>query len=59
MKAAAVEPFVSPENAEHQFISRREDNGQKRHRAQCKKEGRKTASDRPKETIYKCSLRGQ
>ena len=52
MKAASVEANTTPENASGHFISQREGNAKMRHRVQCKKDGRTTASNRAKETIY-------
>ena len=52
MKAASVEANTTPENASGLFISQREGNAKMRHRVQCKKDGRTTASNRAKETIY-------
>ena len=54
-KATSLEPCVSPENAVGHFISRREGNARKRHCVQCKRDGRKTESNRAKETIYECA----
>ena len=58
MKGASVEGTTTPENAPGHFIIRREGNARKRHCVQCKKDGRKTASNRAKETIYECAQCG-
>ena len=58
MKAAALEATTTPENATEHFIIRREGNTRKRHCVQCKKDGRKTSSNRAKETIYECAQCG-
>ena len=57
-KAALLQPCVSPENSAGHFSTRREGNARKRLCVQCKKDGRKTASDRARETIYECAQCG-
>ena len=54
-KALFLELCISSENSPGHFISRREGNAHKRHCVQCKKDGKKTASNRAKETIYVCA----
>ena len=51
-KVASVEATTTPETASGHFTSQREGNTKKRHHVQCKKNGRTTASNRAKETIY-------
>ena len=58
MRAASLQSVTTPENAAGHFVTRREGNARKRHCVQCKRDGRKTASDRAKETIYECSQCG-
>ena len=58
MRAASLQSTTTPENAAGHFVTRREGNARKRHCVQCKRDGRKTASDRAKETIYECSQCG-
>lgn len=58
MKAASLQATTTPGNAAGHFCIRREGNARKRHCVQCKKDGRKTPSDRAKETIYECAQCG-
>ena len=55
-RALSLEGCIGPENSASHFISRRE--GRKRHCVQCKKDGRKTAINCAKETIYECAQCG-
>ena len=48
-KAALLQPCVSPENSAGHFVSRRE-----RHCMQCKKDGRKTTSNRAHSAVLHC-----
>lgn len=52
-KAAELSPCVSPPNSPGHFVSKRE--GRKRQCIQCKRAGRKTTSQRARETIYGCA----
>lgn len=58
MKAASLQATTTPGNAAGHFCIRREGNARKMHCVQCKKDERKTSSDRAKETIYECAQCG-
>ena len=54
-RAASLALVNSPDNAHGHFVSRREGKARKRHCVQCKKEEKKTAGGRAKETVYECT----